>query len=319
MDNFDWTHVTALAWPVAVVVIVIVLRKPLARALAGMAGRVTSVGFGKFSVELAPTQLTALRPDLVVDGEDLAGLSSERVFSSSAMSLFKQLAKRSGADYVVIDLREGEAWLTSRLFIFAVVLGELRGIRAFVFVSVRDGEADRFVGIARPRDIERRLAARFPRLESALFQARYDPEGHKSWPNKNAVDPPELQSPAGADTWVVQSITHRFIHRVRRKTLPKGARPGDWLAFTDPDKGKIHENAQWLTPLRLDRLLGDALSRASFHDDPDLRPEARAGKVLRASGDFVAAVDGDKRFLGLIDRRALLEKLAPDLSRQIEA
>jgi hypothetical protein len=71
------------------------------------------------------------------------------------------------ADYVVIDLRVGGAWLTSRLYLFAVVLPQLMPLRCFVFVGDRGQVPRYFLGIASPEGIIRQLESQFPWLRTA--------------------------------------------------------------------------------------------------------------------------------------------------------
>lgn len=310
----------SFAWPIAVIALVFILRVPLSRIAAGLGSRVTSVGYGKFKIELAPVELTPIRPDWVVDGEDVGGLSSEQVFDSHSISLFEQLAKDTQADYVVLDLRDGKAWLTSRLYIFAVVLGRVRGVRAFVFVANRDIGSNGFVGFAAPEDIQRKLAANYPLFESALLDARTD---HGTplvqGPTPDPKDLLPVYTPLEtAEPHALQSITHQYVHKVQSKTLPPGATEDEWLYFVNKYGEARYELARWITPHRLEAILGDALKRAHFIDSPDLGKEARAAKILRRKGDLVARLDEGRRFEDLIDRRAFIEKLAPEIANDID-
>lgn len=65
-----------------------------------------------------------------------------------------------------MDLGGGAEWLSSRLFILAVILRRWRGLRAFVFVHTLGGTRRRFLGVCDTDRVRWRLAARWPLLES---------------------------------------------------------------------------------------------------------------------------------------------------------
>src|SRR4051794_12509568 len=115
--------VSAIAWPVVVVGLVWFLREPL-RALAqriGLSAQRVSIGAEGLSVELA----AALEPVPRQTTTALAGVRlpepAPRVVDSAAMTMFMQLEDEGPAPYLVVDLGEGREWLSSRLFIFAVL------------------------------------------------------------------------------------------------------------------------------------------------------------------------------------------------------
>jgi hypothetical protein len=58
--------------------------------------------------------------------------------------------------------------LTSRLFIFAVMLQRMRGLRCLVFLETSGGIRRRFMGMAPPGAVLWSLAMRYPWLEWAL-------------------------------------------------------------------------------------------------------------------------------------------------------
>lgn len=74
-------------------------------------------------------------------------------------------------DYVEINLGAGGEWLTSRLFIMAIVFAQMKGIGCFVFVETSGVVRKRFVGWAEPARIRWALAKRYPWLEQAYAEA----------------------------------------------------------------------------------------------------------------------------------------------------
>jgi hypothetical protein len=83
---------------------------------------------------------------------------------------FEQLGRATG-EYAVIDLGNGNQWISSRLFIFAVLLKRMTGLRQFVFIGTQNGVTGRFLGMASPDDVRWALARRYPWLECAYAYA----------------------------------------------------------------------------------------------------------------------------------------------------
>lgn len=82
------------------------------------------------------------------------------VFTSDSFDIFWQFKDDETFDYAVIDLGKGQEWLTSRLYIFAIMLERMRGLRCFVFLETKDEIDQRFLGIASPREVRWALARR---------------------------------------------------------------------------------------------------------------------------------------------------------------
>lgn len=76
------------------------------------------------------------------------------------------------------------------------------------------------------------------------------------------------------------------------------------------------EHAKWLTGQRVEYLLGSDLNTSYLTLPPDKTVNDLAPSVLKCDGQFVAVVDPDKTFRGLLDRIAVLEKLAKEFSKQ---
>ncbi len=58
--------------------------------------------------------------------------------SLSELLIAIERAKIIDLDYIVVDLEVGKKWLTSRLFIFTLLLKRLRGLRCVVFLGTRE-------------------------------------------------------------------------------------------------------------------------------------------------------------------------------------
>src|SRR5262249_16950846 len=93
------------------------------------------------------------------------------VTDSTAMTFLAQLRERGDVDYAEVNLGDGNEWLTSRLFIMAIVFARMRGLRAFVFLETSGNIRNRFVCWTQPEKVRWALARRFPWLEQAYAEA----------------------------------------------------------------------------------------------------------------------------------------------------
>src|SRR5206468_215783 len=157
-----------LAWPILVVIGFILFRGPISAFFTALGSRASKIGVFSVSVELA-----ALPEAQPWSGPAIDDLKAEypTAAGDSSGSLFRAVAETAHADYITVDLEEGRAWLTSRLFILAAVIPRVRTIKRIVFLG---GVARAYVGSAPPAVIAVVLAKRFPWLEEAYLRAHTD-------------------------------------------------------------------------------------------------------------------------------------------------
>jgi hypothetical protein len=271
-----------------------------------MKSRVTGVTVGPVSVELsAAIELSAKWPQY---DTNVNRLTSSKVFDSATKSLFDQIETAGHADYSVIDLGDGERWLTSRLYAFAVILGQMQRARVFVFVHQKGDNPMALVGITRPEQIRGRLSQSYPWLETAFLKARAEDLAGSADPT-TAVDIAEIGE---TDSSRLSQIVENYIDTLQSPPQAMPAATDDWLQLQDTSTGQsVWEHTNWISAAALEELMGESLKRQHYKEDPDEGSEAAAAKVLRRKGDFVAVLDDRDRFTRLIDRAALLEDLAP--------
>jgi hypothetical protein len=296
-----------VAWPVVVVTAVLLLRKPLSSFLEGMGQRATKLSAFQFAVELS--EVPEFTP--AWSGPHLSDVrqpSPAGEFQSGAMALFEQMRDETASDYAVIDFGEGDKWLTSRLFIFAVMLRRMRGMRYFVFLETSGGVRRRFVGMAPPGVVRWSLAMRYPWLESALANAYF--EMYSQLPDE------EIRSVHGAlaSEWAGPLVGMRFLEDIQQAEDPDAQDNTKWVKVKGPQGSQMWEHARWLDGARLERVLGHSIETASVPDSPDAPADERAKMVLRREGPYVAVVEGEERnvFRALIDRHTLVEQVAKD-------
>ena len=121
-----------LAWPFLALVGLLLLHKPLGQLLTDIGKRASEISVGVLSLKL-PTV-----PEAPVGGDVGAFKTMEGIQianDSAKTALFKEFRTPGYRQFLVIKLGNGKEWLSSRLFIFALMLQRMKGIRAIVFVE----------------------------------------------------------------------------------------------------------------------------------------------------------------------------------------
>lgn len=296
----------SMAWPGLFALALFMFRKQIADVLTQLARRLRPPTAQDMTVELP--QLPELASSWSVGSADVRKATPPQVFNGISHGLFQQLLDSGRADYAVVDLGKGQEWLTSRLFMFALVLGMVRDLRALVFLESTNGTRRRFLGVATPLDVQKSLAARYPWLEEAWLKAsaaRYAEEPSEANGLGDTSNQQPLFSGAGHET--VASFVQRFVQLVQRTTNPPVREEDTYLKVgTEPE---TWEKAQWVDGERLERDLAGCLEYAWCQNSPNKTRKAIANAVMRRSSPLVALVDSDRRFLGLVDRYALLDEM----------
>jgi hypothetical protein len=334
--------VNALAWPVAAIVMALAFRRPLGDFLSGLAGRVTKLSVFKVELELTATPSAAVSPLL----DDIRSATTPASISDSTRTMLEQAQSTLPADFAEINLGTGDAWLTSRLFIAAVMLERMRGVQVFVFLESTPGTTRRFVAIAPLAYVRWSLAQQFPWLEAAWARAYLNifptppqgtivvPKGAKWLPDPRtlSVTSSPIESSSGAlSPWQARQLVSEFITLLQEEvqftpmtsppSSPRAAVWGTPQSQMQPSVilgAKTLERASWMTR----ELLETLLPQDSFDLWTDLGrdfPRAqRTRSVLRRPGPFVAMVQGDREYVRLVNRGVLLEEIAASLGEEPE-
>lgn len=299
--KIDWETTAkileAVAWPLVAVLAFWIFRQPLRAFLDRVATQATKLSLGNYSIELP--ELREATTQWQSTELDFRRMTKSDVFDSASHSLFLQLTQQDQADYAVIDLGAGDQWLSSRLFIFAVVLGRVRGVRALTFVATRSGVARRYIGVAEPEAAHLSLVRRYPWLEAAFVAAcgPYDP--------KQITDSFALLSSAPIEMWQVQGIVRGYIEQIQQENVP--AHTEQWESIADPAP-QIWERTEWLSADDVEDVLGSSLQRGYVTSSVNRSKHEVVAAALRSPGKFVALLDEDRRLLDLIDRSELISK-----------
>lgn len=162
---------SAVIWPIMVLILAIAFRKALEDLSKGIVQRVKGVSIpGWLSIEFSV--LTEGEVEWSTDIiSDVRHLSESPSFMSGAEELVDQLRGHTHSDYAVFDLGEGRWWLDSRLYLFGILLHELRELRYLVFVENTPQGTREFIGVAEARVMRHAFATRFPWMEEAFTNA----------------------------------------------------------------------------------------------------------------------------------------------------
>lgn len=237
-------------------------------------------------------------------------LREVRLGGSGIEGLFDAFDDYASLDYAIIDLGPGGTWLTSRLYLFALMLERMKGLRCFVFLETGDHINQRFLGIASSTGVRWSLARRYPWLETAFAKVYADMSNHI-----------HILSATGAlDDQMAETIADRFLnHPSIQQILAKGMSPSpddsEWVVRSMEDGRRSWEHARWLDATRLGQDLGDILQQDEstwLKESLHISPLEQVRFILQSNAPFVALVDEEKRFRGLIDRQALLERTVAD-------
>jgi hypothetical protein len=279
--------IRTLVWPLTLLVVLVFLRKPIRTLLTN--ARLTTVSAFGVSVEFA--RVTEVKLDWSGPGgsDYRSSTVATEIGGSYKSDLTELLDKPLTADYAVLDLGEGNLWLTSRLYLFANLLAR-KGLRAFVFVGTDtdQGIRGRFIGIASLDEPRWRLVDAFPWMEQAFAKAYAD--GGDTHNGK-----------LGAAPFITNYLKHEEIHSA---TKPPTA-PEQWV---DLGSKRGWEHAQWIDAVSLRKLLDRSLSSARVAEDLPTSEQVRC--IVHKQGAFVALVDDDRRFKALVDRFRLAEAIA---------
>lgn len=322
--------VSAIVWPGVVIVVLYLLRERFPALLRELAGLVTKLDVAGVTLEFAKAKAFAPEYASASAGIDLRQRASAmQINDSTAGTFINQLRDPIAADYAIVDLGGGDQWLTSRLYIMAVVFARMKGVRAFVFLG-QSGLGRRYLGWADPNRIRWALARRYPWLEAAYAAAYAEVLGT---PNANTV----VTSPIGrlgypynsADPGPSVELLRTFLRHIQwpqeagapalvLPLLAKSPLPDapDWVLINESTQ--TQEHAMWLTATLLEEILGEELNFSHVRLDA-LQGESRSKQirhVLARTGRYVAVVQEELRFEYLIDRSLLLEHLAQSLSNE---
>lgn len=194
-------------WSFLALVALIIFRKPIARFLSTVGGRLSKISIAGIGLELAKTPSAQLSSDATSFGS----MDSQQLASDSYSQTLKNALQGRPVphSYAIIDLGTGKSWLISRLFIFAVMLRLMRGVRCFVFVSGSGGPRQ-YLGTIPVEDIRWTLARLYPWLERTFAKA-YKEQLWQPPPPPIPVKPITTQGFDMLDKDLAAVVAHEYV------------------------------------------------------------------------------------------------------------
>ena len=313
--------IEALFWPAVVAMALVFFRKPLSRFFENLSENYQSVKLSILQVTVELSKASELRPTWTLGSadEDVRKLTPASQLAGSpsrVVSLFEQFKGNETLDYAIIDLGTGHTWLTSRMYIFAIMLERMRGLRCFVFLETKGDVDQQFLGIASPRGVRWALARQYPWLETAFAKAyanAYIPEPGQTTPTLRILSDAGALTPEVAQKLVYDFLADPSIQQTLTPSTPPNPDDGKWESFTTKDGQHLWEHAKWLDTTRLKQDIGNILQQDEttwLWESPDISHTEQARSILRRKVSFVALVDRERRFKSLVDRQVFLERAA---------
>src|SRR5438105_1276354 len=129
-----------------------------------MGSRFTKLSVGAFAIELAAA---SAQSKSIAALDDIRDTASHASVADSSSALIQSLREDTSADYAIVNLGDGQEWLTSRLYLATSIVPRMRGISVLIF----NGKNLTFLGLADVHQLRWQLATRYPWLEVGLLQA----------------------------------------------------------------------------------------------------------------------------------------------------
>ena len=296
---------SAFPWPLVTLVILYLYRESLGKFLVTISARATEIGIGSWATIKLPEVKEATNTPIDVIRE----IETDNWQESSTL-WFKELsASTAPSEYALIDLGDGKQWISSRLFIFAVILQRMKALKCIVFARTLPSGGRRFIGCASPDNVRWSLSTNQPWLElsyAAAYNQAFPPAGAVP-----VITPPITRIDGSIEPPVAQQIISTFIASLKDSTgtIIKPD-PLNWVTLKSGT-----EHATWLTELEVQRLLGVYLWRDAIKARTDDSPEQKkleVKAVVRKSDPYVAIVKDDQ-YKSLVNRVALLSEIGQSI------
>ena len=305
----------AAIWVFFALVALIMLREPLARFQSTVGGRLSKISFAGIELELAAAPSVQLNDD----ARSFGSMDPQNVATDSYNQTLKNALQGAPVphSYAIINLGVGKSWLISRLFIFAVLLRLVRGVRCFVFVS---GSTDPglYLGTISTEDIHYTIVQRYPWLERVFAKAYKDQLWHP--PLALPTKPITSQGVGMLEKDLAAAMAQEFVAMIKQ----------DWNGEAQfPGITKEDNFSTFLTerPYELWVEVGTSKEYGAWIDDPMLlrdfsgviqtqrvqlasSTQETIRRIVSSMAPYLAVVGDSGEFVSLIDRCKVLEELS---------
>lgn len=301
--------IALFAWPIVVLIAILILRRPLTLFLENIGKHATEISIGSWATIKLPHLQEAPNDNSIPTIKDVAGTG----FMESNTQLLAEFYSSTSSEYVYLDLGSGFEWISSRLFIFSVMLQRMKNVKCMVFT-----ELGVFVGCASPEAIRWRLAADQPWLELAYANAYALVASGNPFGAGATRSPLDLARSNGftridgsLNPKDAGQLVSNFVKSLKlNQAIPPFPPPPETVSISSGE-----ERATWVTSSELNRIMGHALWVDSLPYDTSTDPETKKRyirNILRKTSPYVA-ITVDRGFKSLVNRVALLDEVAENL------
>lgn len=203
--------VGTIVWPLVLIVVVWIYRRQIPAVANAVGQRISRLSFAGAAVEF--TTASEAPADAVsgvtafIDARTTGAIASS-AGPNDAGSSMQAAIYTTDADFVKINLRAGDGWLTSRLYLFSLILAAAH-VKRLVFVAHTQRGPETFVGTAEPRAVADRLGHRYGWLDFAFVDAQTAVAGAPLTPRP----PDPMADPEWASFVASQFLAHPLIRR----------------------------------------------------------------------------------------------------------
>ena len=325
----------ATLWPLVLMIVLLMYRKEIPRLTKSVLGRVTKLAFAGAEVQLAEVKSITPAWSGSSGGLDLRHQARATEINDSYVGTFMtQLRDAPMAEVAEVNLGQGQDWLSSRLYIMAILFARYKGVEALVFLDTVMGRTRRYVGWADVDKIRWALAHQYPWFEAAYASAYHKLQG-ATVPGQNLAggqrpsvrvtnrygrmgtvyDPTDVRP--GID------LLQEFLSEIQSPPQPPAVlqpinlAESEWVQLErkEPHDVDTYEHAEWIDSNDVAELLGDDLYHASIREGQlkALSPTKQYEAILSKSDQYIALVDEVGRFKGLLNRCAILGQAVTQL------
>jgi len=325
----------AFLWPVVLLIVLLLYRKEIPKLTEAVLRRVNKFAFAGIEVQLAEVKTIEPAwggPSSSVDLRHQA--RSTEINDSYVATFITQLRDAPMAEVAEVNLGQGQDWLSSRLYIMAILFARYKGVEALVFLDTAMGRTRRYVGWAGVDKIRWALAHQYPWFEAAYASAYHKLQG-ATVPGQNLAggqrpsvrvtnrygrmgtvyDPTDVRP--GID------LLQEFLSEIQSPPQPPpvlqpiNLAESEWVQLErkEPHDVDTYEHAEWIDSNDVAELLGDDLYHASIREGQlkALSPTKQYEAILSKSDQYIALVDEVGRFKGLLNRCAILGQAVTQL------
>jgi hypothetical protein len=291
-----------IAWPMVAIIGLFLLRKPISNFLDVLGKRANEFSIGGLGIKLTTMNEAQLGDDVLTFRAADTFMFKSPTARRSLIRIFTQPGKY---EFVAVNLGIGDKWLSSRLYIFAIMMQRMKALRCMVFLCAGDDTENQFIGAITPEKVRWGLAKLQPWLEKAYEKA------YAETIESGMAKPFSVLNGNGAiDAEVAEEILSKFVTNLTIRPTEKDDR--EWVSL---GPNNLPEHATWLSR----EYLRQNLDYAFWTDVivvSETKKEAKA--LLKCSAPYVAKIKKDGNFLSLIDRVAFLDEVIGKISDKLE-